>query len=254
MTFSFRSLLSRGWLLVALVAAWWVASSTNPSFYFPPLPQILATFADTWFGPAFLQHALPSLLRFTVGYAIACAVGIGLGTLIGRGPGWLQRGPSWLIVFFQALPPVALIPAGLILAGPGDAMKIGLIALGAVFPILFNTLEGVQGVEPQLESMSKVYRFSKAERLFFVILPAAGPQIFAGMRTALAIGLIVMVSSEMVASTNGIGYYVLQAQQTFAIPEMWGGIILLAIIGYIVNLGFVLVQDTVLVWRGENND
>lgn len=254
MSATIKAILARTWLLAGLVALWWVLSTARPSLYFPALPDILDRFVETWTGPAFLQHALPSLVRFTIGYLLACAVGIGLGTVIGRGPGIVQRMPSWLIVFFQALPPVALIPAALILMGPGDAMKIGLIALGAVFPILFNTIEGVQGVEPQLEAMARVYRFSAVERLVFVILPAAGPQIFAGMRTALAIGLIVMVSSEMVAATNGIGYYVLQAQQTFAIPEMWGGIILLAIVGYVVNLGFVLVQDKVLMWREGSND
>jgi ABC-type nitrate/sulfonate/bicarbonate transport system permease component len=82
-----------------------------------------------------------------------------------------------------------------------------------------------------------------------VMLPAASPQIFAGMRTSLSLALILMVISEMVASTNGIGYFVLQSQRTFAIPEMWSGILLLGILGYTLNGAFVLIERRVLRWH-----
>jgi ABC-type nitrate/sulfonate/bicarbonate transport system permease component len=81
------------------------------------------------------------------------------------------------------------------------------------------------------------------------MLPAATPQIFAGMRTSLSLALILMVISEMVASTNGIGYFVLQSQRTFAIPEMWSGIILLGLLGYAFNGVFVLIEKRVLRWH-----
>jgi ABC-type nitrate/sulfonate/bicarbonate transport system permease component len=85
--------------------------------------------------------------------------------------------------------------------------------------------------------------------LLRVTLPAAAPQIFAGMRTALSLALILMVISEMVASTNGIGYFVLQSQRSFAIPEMWSGILLLGILGYVLNGLFLLVERRVLRWH-----
>jgi ABC-type nitrate/sulfonate/bicarbonate transport system permease component len=81
------------------------------------------------------------------------------------------------------------------------------------------------------------------------VLPAAAPQIFAGMRTSLSLALILMVISEMVASTNGIGYFVLQSQRSFAIPEMWSGIILLGILGYAFNAVFLLIERRVLAWH-----
>jgi ABC-type nitrate/sulfonate/bicarbonate transport system permease component len=81
------------------------------------------------------------------------------------------------------------------------------------------------------------------------VLPAAAPQIFAGMRTSLSLALILMVISEMVASTNGIGYFVLQAQRRFNMPEMWSGIFVLGILGYALNAGFVLVERRVLRWH-----
>jgi ABC-type nitrate/sulfonate/bicarbonate transport system permease component len=94
-----------------------------------------------------------------------------------------------------------------------------------------------------------VYGITGRDRALHVMLPAASPQIFAGLRTALSLALILMVISEMVASTNGIGYFVLQSQRTFAIPEMWSGIFLLGILGYVLNAGFGLIEKRVLRWH-----
>jgi ABC-type nitrate/sulfonate/bicarbonate transport system permease component len=82
-----------------------------------------------------------------------------------------------------------------------------------------------------------------------VIFPSALPAIFAGLRTGLAIAFIMIVVSEMIGSTNGLGYYILQAQRTFAIPEMYGGIVLLAILGYCLNAGFLAIEHRVLAWH-----
>jgi ABC-type nitrate/sulfonate/bicarbonate transport system permease component len=94
-----------------------------------------------------------------------------------------------------------------------------------------------------------VYGISGRDHLLRVTLPAASPQIFAGMRLSLSLALILMVISEMVASTNGIGYFVLQSQRAFAIPEMWSGILLLGILGYVLNAAFTLVERRVLRWH-----
>jgi ABC-type nitrate/sulfonate/bicarbonate transport system permease component len=94
-----------------------------------------------------------------------------------------------------------------------------------------------------------VYDVSARDRLLRVTLPAASPQIFAGMRTSLSLALILMVISEMVASTNGIGYFVLQSQRSFAITEMWSGILLLGILGYVLNAVFLLIERRVLSWH-----
>ena len=132
-----------------------------------------------------------------------------------------------MVQFLRAVPPPSLIRFGIVVLGTGTAMKVFLIAFVCVWPVLLNTLDGVRGVDPTLRDTARVYGIPLRDRVRYVLLPAAGPQIFAGMRTSLSLALILMVISEMVASTNGIGYFVLQSQRTFAIPEMWSGIILL---------------------------
>lgn len=128
-------------------------------------------------------------------------------------------------------------------------MKVALIAFVCVWPVLLNTLDGVRGVEPTLRDTARVYGIPPRDRIRHVLLPAASPQIFAGMRTSLSLALILMVISEMVASTNGIGYFVLQSQRTFAIPEMWSGIVLLGLLGYALNAVFVAIERRVLRWH-----
>jgi ABC-type nitrate/sulfonate/bicarbonate transport system permease component len=97
--------------------------------------------------------------------------------------------------------------------------------------------------------MSRSYGLSRARRWSQVLLPAALPQVFSGLRTALSIALILMVISEMIASTNGIGFFVLDAQRTFAIPEMWSGIILLGVLGYGLNGLLMLLERRILRWH-----
>jgi ABC-type nitrate/sulfonate/bicarbonate transport system permease component len=107
----------------------------------------------------------------------------------------------------------------------------------------------VTGIDPTLRDTARVYGVKGSGLLRRIILPAASPQIFAGMRTSLSLALILMVISEMVASTNGIGFFVLQSQRSFAIPEMWSGILLLGLLGYLLNVVFVLVERRVLAWH-----
>ena len=133
--------------------------------------------------------------------------------------------------------------------GIGDDMKIFIIAFVCVWPVLLNTIDGINGIDPTLKDTARVYGISGRDRLMRITLPAASPQIFAGMRLSLSLALILMVISEMVASTNGIGFFVLQSQRSFAIPEMWSGILLLGILGYVLNLAFMIIERRVLAWH-----
>jgi len=123
------------------------------------------------------------------------------------------------------------------------------IALGCSFPVILNTVDGVRSVDQTLIDVSRTFRFSRAERLLRVVLPSASPQIFAGLRASLSLALILMVVSEMVASTNGIGYAILQAQRLFAVNEMWAGIIAIGLLGYLINGLLVVAERKILAWH-----
>jgi ABC-type nitrate/sulfonate/bicarbonate transport system permease component len=233
---------------VALVAIIWVWSAGSDVYYYPPLKDVLDTFKDTWLFERFGSDVVPSLERLFFGYFIAVAVGVGGGVALGLSP-VLRRVTAPIVEFLRAIPAPALLPFALLVLGVGNDSKIFVIAFVCLWPILLNAVDGVSGVDPTLVDTGRVYRIPASDRLRHVVLPAAAPQIFAGMRTSLSLALILMVISEMVASSNGIGYFVLQSQRSFAIPEMWSGIILLGLLGYLFNAVFLLVERRTLAWH-----
>jgi ABC-type nitrate/sulfonate/bicarbonate transport system permease component len=233
---------------IALLALWALWSASTDTFYFPPLTEILTTFEETWLFERVGSDVLPSLQRLGLGYAIAVVVAVAVGLPLGLSP-LLRRATSPLVEFLRAIPPPALLPFAIVVLGVGNAGKVFLIAFVCIWPVLLNTIDGVTGIDPTLNETARVYGVSGRQRLLRIVLPAASPQIFAGMRTSLSLALILMVISEMVASTNGIGFFVLQAQRSFAIPEMWSGILLLGLLGYLLNLIFLLVERRVLAWH-----
>jgi ABC-type nitrate/sulfonate/bicarbonate transport system permease component len=233
---------------LAILALWAVLSADSETYYFPPLTDILDTFADTWLFERVGSDVVPSLVRLGLGYGIACVAAVALGLALGLSRP-LRRALDPTVQFLRSVPPPALLPFGILVLGVGTSMKVFIIAFVCVWPVLLNTIDGVAGVDTTLRETATVYAVPPRDRLLRVTLPAASPQIFAGMRTSLSLALILMVISEMVASTNGIGYFVLQSQRSFAIPEMWSGILLLGILGYVLNAIFLLVERRVLRWH-----
>ena len=238
-------------LPVVLVALWWVTSEGSENFYFPPLRSILATFPETWLeggsDSRLVSDVLPSIARLAAGYLTAVVLGIGAGLLIGR---WrsLRAVVEPVLEVFRAIPPPVMVPLLVSLAGIDDTMKILVIVFGCVWPILLNTVEGVRAVDPVMIDACRAYGVRGLARVRRLVLPSASPQIMAGLRQALSIGIILMVISEMFAASNGIGFTVVQFQRTFALPQMWTGIIVLGLLGVGLSLVFRTVEKRVLGW------
>lgn len=232
---------------VALLALWWFASAGSTNAFFPPLQTILQRLWQLAQTPAFLLDIVSSVSNLVVSFLLATVVGVLLGLLLG-----LVRPLSWFaeptIHFFRAIPPVALVPIFVSLIGFGTETRILSITLAAVFPILISTIDGVRAGEPTLEMVSRVYRLSAGERLFSVMLPAASPRILSGMQVSLITAFVVMIASEMLGSSTGLGAATLLAQQSFAIPDMWAGILVLGVIGYTATAVFTLFRRRVLRW------
>lgn len=240
-------------LPVILIALWWVSALISPSFFVPTPPELAATFIKTWIGPRIWIDVLPSIGRFFAGAAIAIVLGILLGVIVGLNRS-LRALTEPVFEFFRALPPPVLIPVLLLLFGPTDLMKMLIIALAAIWPVLLNTVEGVRGADSVQSDTSSSYGISGMNRVRYQILPSASPQIFTGIRQSLPIALMLMIISEMFASTSGLGFSVIQFQRKFAIPEMWSGILVLGLLGYAVALIFRFVERRVLRWYHRLKD
>lgn len=243
------------WLLVTaeiavpivILALWWVVSAGSTNTFFPPLQTILDRLGQLLSEQQFRLDIGSSLLNLLVSFVLASALGVALGTLLGRVV-WV----SWLVEptihFFRAIPPVALVPIFVSLIGFGNETRILSITIAALFPTLIATIDGVRGIEPTTMMVSRVYRFDAVQRLFSVVLPAASPRIFSGMQVGLQTAFIVMIASEMLGSSQGLGAATLLAQQSFRIADMWAGILVLGVIGYASSALFDLFRRWVLRW------
>lgn len=235
-------------LPVALLALWWVLSADSESYYLPPLSNILATFDDVWlFSERLTADVLPSLLRLLSGFLLAVALGVSLGVTIGS----FRRVRAFcepVLEFLRAIPPPVLVPVLMLFTGIGDTMKVLVIVSGCVWPILLNTVEGVRAVDEVLVETCRCYGVRGRARLWHLVIRSASPQIVTGMRQGLSVGIILMVISEMFAASNGLGFSIIQFQRTFAVTEMWTGILLLGALGFLLASLMRLFEQRVLNW------
>lgn len=234
-------------LPIVLIAGWWFISLNSQNFFWPPLRNIVEVFPETWFEGRLAADVLPSLTRLLIGYLLALLIGVSAGVAIGSSKA-LREYAEPVLEFLRAVPPPVLVPIIMLFAGIGDGMKVLVIVSGCVWPILLNTVEGVRGIDEVLRDTATSYRLSKRTQVLHLVVRGASPQIFAGARQALSVGLILMVISEMFASSNGLGFTTIQFQRSFAIPEMWTGIILLGIVGVLLALVFRVVERRALAW------
>jgi ABC-type nitrate/sulfonate/bicarbonate transport system permease component len=234
---------------LALLAAWQLWTVQADSQYFPRLSTILVEFRELWLFDQFREHVVPSLVRVLAGFGIAVVVGIALGIPLGLSRwGRLLAMPH--IEFWRNIPPPALLPISIILLHSiGDRQKIAFIAFFCVFPILLNTIDGIRGIDPTLAETARSYGLGSLERVRRIVLPAAAPQIAAGMRNSLALAVIIMVLAEYFSSSDGVGYVLLISKNTFEFGPMWAAILLIGVFGYLLNLLFVLAERRFLAWH-----
>lgn len=237
----------QAWLPALLIALWWFVSAGSKSFYFPPLSEIVATlWKDIVDGPL-LGYMAVSLGNLAMGLAIAIVLGVAFGLLIGE-VDTLRNVTSPTLNFFRAVPPASIVPIVIIALGVGAAPKVFIIALGCFWPILLNTIDGVRGTSQAVRETARAYRIPARLVIFRVALPAATPQIMAGIRVALAVALVLMVISEFFGADSGVGFYITDASTRFATREAWAGTILVGILGYVLSAGLLIVERRILAW------
>jgi ABC-type nitrate/sulfonate/bicarbonate transport system permease component len=234
---------------IAILVAWqgWTAHAHNP--HFPRLSTILVEFRDLWLFSEFTTHVVPSLVRIGAGFGIAVVVGVALGIPIGLSR-WTRALAMPHIEYWRAMPPPALLPISIVLLKDiGDKQKISFIAFFCVFPVLLNTIDGVRGIEPTMIDTARSYGVPWHERIRRLVVPAALPQIIAGMRTSLSLAVIMMVLAEYFSSTSGVGYVLLISKNTFEMGPMWAAIVLIGLLGYLLNALFLLFERRALAWH-----
>ena len=237
-------------VMAACLLAWegWAFLRQDLAAYFPPASQVLLTLAQILGSGELVGHIGATLRRFAEGYTIAAAGAVTAGLCLGL---WrrLYNAFEPLIELLRPMPSPATIPIAILFLGIGDEMKVAVTVYACSWPILLNTIDGVRSVDRVLVATAATFRLTPWERFWKVMLPAASPQIVTGLRVSLAIALILVTTAEMVVSDDGLGYYVLESQRTFQMPQMYAAVVALGVIGYALNRLFLALDGWAMAWH-----
>jgi ABC-type nitrate/sulfonate/bicarbonate transport system permease component len=240
-----------GWLAFSfLLLIWELGSRLNPALqpYLPPVSRILSTLGEAVLSGQIVGHLMITLSRFLQGYLLAASMALILGTVLG----YFRLAHSLfeaVIEFLRPMPSVAIIPVAVLLLGIGDAMIVAVTVYASLWPVLINTIDGVRHIERTLIDTGRTFGLNRRKILWQVVLPAAAPYIVTGLRISLSIALILVTTAEMVAGSKGLGFFILDEERSMNSSNMYAGVILVAVLGYLLNRLFLLCEAWAMNWR-----
>lgn len=243
-------------LLVILTTAWQVATVVARSPFFPTPTAIVTNAGRLFFGaqaqtlfltPAITVDAASTIWRMLAGFALGAVFGILVGSLMGLSR-VAREVASPIVEFLRSVPAAASLPLFIILLGGDDQMRIAFIAWGCSWFVVVNTAAGVASIHPTLLSVGTAFRISQTRSFLSIVLPAAMPKIFAGLRIALTSALLLAVVSEFFLAADGIGFALIQSQRRFQLMDMWSWMLMLAVLGLLLNTLLELIENRTLAW------
>jgi NitT/TauT family transport system permease protein len=238
--------------LVALAAVWEVFPRLGvvDATFLPPLSEVLVDWWQLLTSGQLTEHIEASLIRSLSGFGLAIAITIPLGLVIG----WYKPVANLLnpvLELFRNTAALALLPVFVLILGLGETSKIAIITYACSWPILLNTISGVRTVDPLLIKSARSLGLGPLRLFQKVVLPAAVPTIFTGIRLAGAYSILILIAAEMVGAKAGLGYLINYAQYNFAVPDMYAGIITISAIGLIVNQLLIALERRFSTWRTQ---
>jgi NitT/TauT family transport system permease protein len=221
-----------------------------PAIYLPRASTVVARMAELLVDPKFLKQVLATLEAWAAGLALATAISVPVGILIGASE-TAYKMTSPVIEFMRPIPSVALIPLAILLWGQGFAMKVILVAYATTWPILFNTVYGVHDVDPIAVQTARCFGLKQRAILWRVSFPTAAPLIFTGIRISASIALIVVIGAELLASADrGIGSYILFVSLNGGhMDSVLAGAAIAGVLGVVINSLFGMLDRKLFAWR-----
>jgi NitT/TauT family transport system permease protein len=240
----------RSLLLVALLSVWEAAPRLGliDQVFLPPFSDVIAAGWQLAQSGELYEDVSASLLRALSGFLISVVLIVPLGLVVG----WYARLGNLLNQFIEICrntAPLALLPVFILLLGIGELSKITMVVYSCAWPLLLNTIAAVKQVDPLLIKSARTMGASPQQLFRKVILPAALPTIFVGIRLASASAMLVLVASEMVGAKAGLGYLIINSQYSFLIPQMYFGILGITVIGLAFNAVLEALERRFMRWK-----
>lgn len=239
-----------GLLLPALVLAVLEAGARLkwiPANLLPPPSQVVCTLADLA-GQGLARHVLASVLRVSAGFLLGATLGIAAGSLVG-----LSRRAEALVdpsvQALRAIPSLAWVPLLLLWLGIDELPKVTLIAVGAFFPVYLNLVAGIHNVDRKWIEVGQMHGLRAGALVRRILLPAALPALFTGLRAGLSLSWMFLVAAELIAATRGVGYLLSDGRETGRPDVVLAAIFLLALLGALSDWGLRAIERRLLGWR-----
>lgn len=194
------------------------------------------------------KHIIVSAERVVKGFAIGTIVGLGLGIVIGLSKK-MEYLFSVIIGIFRPIPLIAWVPMLILWMGIGESSKITLIAVGSFWPVLLNTIRGIQNTDKKLLEVGKVLEKSKGQVLMKIVIPSSIPFIFTGVRLGMGAAWSCVVAAEMIAAATGIGYLIMYAREMSQPDVMLVGVFAIGFIGLAIDQVLLLLERKILKWN-----
>lgn len=219
-------------------------------FFLPPFSEVIEALWVLTASGEMLKHVEVSLQRSFTGFIMAVSISIPLGIIMG----WFQKFEGIvdpLLQVFRNTSALALFPVFILILGLGEVSKTAIILWGAMWPTLLSTIGGVKNVEPLLIKSAKSMGISQFNLFRKVILPAAAPSILTGLRLSATSSILILVAAEMLGANAGLGFLIFYAEQKYAIPEMYVGIVSISLLGFTVNYLLVALEKRFTRWKEQ---
>jgi ABC-type nitrate/sulfonate/bicarbonate transport system permease component len=239
------------WYSVPLVLVVWEILSRTGAISTRLMPSLVEIRAAVWSALAAgdLQfHAGISLGRACAGYALAAVCGVLLGVALARSRTF-DALVEPIFSFGYPVPKIALYPVFIFVFGLGSLSKVMLIFLECLYPITLNAFYGMRSVERAHVWAARNMGASEVQVFWRVLLPSSAPSVFAGLRIALPISLIVVIITEMIGESRGLGYYISYASASFEYAHAFAGVAAVAAIGFTLDRALVWVRNRVVFWE-----
>ena len=244
--------LTRIGAILAFVLVWEAVARSGlfSSILLPPPSLVAMTGFKLLTGGELLGHIWTSLGRVLLGFGIAAVVAIPLAIVAGSNA-VLFNVVDPIIELFRPIPVLALLPLAILWFGIDEASKIFIITYAAFFPIFINTVAGVRYSDPVLIQVASTLGATRAQIFYRVVLMCALPSLAVGIRLGLGFAFLALVAAELIASTRGLGYLIMDSRLTFQTDRGMVGIVSLGVLGFVINAILVRLERWALAWKQD---
>ena len=237
---------------VVLLAVWEIAARLHfiDTRFFPAPSSVLAVMIEMLRSGELITNTLVSLRRLAFGTLIGGVPALVLGIAMGLNR-WVRAVFDPLIAATYPIPKSAILPLALLIFGLGEASKIFMVAVGVFFPVVINSTTGVLGISSIYLDVGRNYKANRWKTFWTIALPGALPVIMSGFKLGIGIGLILIAIAEMIGAKSGLGYMIWTAWETFSVEQMYVGLFMIAIIGFVLTVALNELERLIIPWKRD---